>query len=1074
MPAYSAGDLLLAMMTADTGTTQVWKGGNPVASVQYDDSGAFTDYTTAASNATTADVFYVPVAPTVNDAWYVGSGVPFTDLFTLFSTQGAGVWTITWEYWNGTTWSALAGVTDNTTGFKAAVTFPVSVTWTMPTDWATTAVNSITKYYVRGRVSAFTSITTRPVGSRVWVCDSNQNGWQQFDSTSNTANLGWLYKTATASEVDTTFFYTIAETVNGTIVSIRDVDAIADSGSNAQTISVVAASKTYTRSAGSFVTDGFKAGMVVTASGFTNGGNNGRKEIASVSTTVLTMTVATGLVDETGNANERMVSSPFDGTVGIAKSTTAAAKANMPTITTVKNNCLLLYGISHSAIAVPSLIEGAVTQLIGKDGSAHSDAIGWSMQGVAGTTPSTVGQSNLSAAAAQLAVLAIAPKGENTSADIVVPGYCAADSSVYVSPFTAAAFNGDSAPATTFTTPFTGTIDGLSTGAAASVAALADSGINSFHALTNITGGTTANRYDGIRQTMVARTTLAGKNLLFHIQPTTPVAIQTTDSVTLAGARGIIVGLASTASNFKMYHVSGAFNSWGVSRAAPVVINTDYAGAGLIQTTGTLNAASITEIGVAISAKTTAAAWSVGSVWALDTCTIAGGSTIEPLDMEGIIRAYADGHERKSAIRQGKSQGLFLGPVQIGNGGTNPVKLSLDATAIEFPRQYNKALKEVYYNSVDNFAGLIYYAGASDVITHKNSVVSSPSRYKWGFHTSYSTSCTPDFDGLNVIGAGTITLNKAVTVTGLTINDYSTIDATGLTFDQGAIKNVPVGNASITTTSATLIKRSSLDVSKVTAGNYWATTTTPVIFEDNTFTGGGGHAIRITTAGTYTFKGNQFTSFGADGSNGAAIYNDSGGLVTLNLSGGGAVPTVRNGASASTVINNTVTVKVTAKDSATLAVITAGVRVLLLADSGGPLPSAASVTISRVSSTATVAHTAHGLKVGGKVQILGANEQEYLGVRTITAVTANTYDYTVTGTPTTPATGTITATAVILDGTTDGSGVLQDAAFNYSSTQPVTGKARRGGTAPFYKTGTPAGSITAAGFDNTVFLVADS
>lgn len=64
------------------------------------------------------------------------------------------------------------------------------------------------------------------------------------------------------------------------------------------TTSVVASAKTYTRSTGSWVTDGFKVGDTVTFAGFSNGGNNGAKTIASMSATVLTMSVSTGLVDE--------------------------------------------------------------------------------------------------------------------------------------------------------------------------------------------------------------------------------------------------------------------------------------------------------------------------------------------------------------------------------------------------------------------------------------------------------------------------------------------------------------------------------------------------------------------------------------------------------------------------------------------------------------------------------------------------------------------------------------------------------------------------------------------------------
>ena len=44
-----------------------------------------------------------------------------------------------------------------------------------------------------------------------------------------------------------------------------------------------------------------------------------------------------------------------------------------------------------------------------------------------------------------------------------------------------------------------------------------------------------------------------------------------------------------------------------------------------------------------------------------------------------------------------------------------------------------------------------------------------------------------------------------------------------------------------------------------------------------------GHAIKVFSAGTYTFKDLTFTGFGSDGSNTAAILNDTGGAVTINV-----------------------------------------------------------------------------------------------------------------------------------------------------------------------------------------------
>lgn len=65
-------------------------------------------------------------------------------------------------------------------------------------------------------------------------------------------------------------------------------------------------------------------------------------------------------------------------------------------------------------------------------------------------------------------------------------------------------------------------------------------------------------------------------------------------------------------------------------------------------------------------------------------------------------------------------------------------------------------------------------------------------------------------------------------------------------------------------------------------------------------------------------------------------------------------------------------------------------------------------SITRSGSTATVTtSSAHGLSSGAEIAIIGANQSEYNIPATISNVTPTTFDYTVSGTPTTPATGTI-------------------------------------------------------------------
>lgn len=66
-------------------------------------------------------------------------------------------------------------------------------------------------------------------------------------------------------------------------------------------------------------------------------------------------------------------------------------------------------------------------------------------------------------------------------------------------------------------------------------------------------------------------------------------------------------------------------------------------------------------------------------------------------------------------------------------------------------------------------------------------------------------------------------------------------------------------------------------------------------------------------------------------------------------------------------------------------------------------------SITRSGSTATVTKTGHGYNDRQRIVHSGANETEYNIEAAITVVDANTYTYQVSGTPATPATGTITA-----------------------------------------------------------------
>ena len=171
--------------------------------------------------------------------------------------------------------------------------------------------------------------------------------------------------------------------------------------------------------------------------------------------------------------------------------------------------------------------------------------------------------------------------------------------------------------------------------------------------------------------------------------------------------------------------------------------------------------------------------------------------------------------------------------------------------------------------------------------------------------------------------ASTITLNSLCTSANDKFTECVTIIPGGITLADPVFSNCDA----VTLTSANdKIQNGSTTLHNTATGIAYVTTNDLSKVESHSFdnTAGTGHAIEINTIGTYSFSGNQFTGYGADASNDAAIYNNSGGLVTINIVGGGGTPTVRNGAGASTTVNNSVTVKVSG--------VTEGTPITVIAD----------------------------------------------------------------------------------------------------------------------------------------------
>jgi hypothetical protein len=147
------------------------------------------------------------------------------------------------------------------------------------------------------------------------------------------------------------------------------------------------------------------------------------------------------------------------------------------------------------------------------------------------------------------------------------------------------------------------------------------------------------------------------------------------------------------------------------------------------------------------------------------------------------------------------------------------------------------------------------------------------------------------------------------------------------------------------------------------------------------------------------------------------------------------------------------------------------------------------------SETVTDASIGFKLKVRIKTTTTNATAITSLYVQTDTTAASRAFQYVLdpvpisvtcldaaTGDPvigarvylTADAGGPATPGDVLFNAVTDGAGVATDPAFDYRGAQPITGRARKGTSAPLYKTALAAGTITELGLSSTVFMVSDA
>jgi hypothetical protein len=228
------------------------------------------------------------------------------------------------------------------------------------------------------------------------------------------------------------------------------------------------------------------------------------------------------------------------------------------------------------------------------------------------------------------------------------------------------------------------------------------------------------------------------------------------------------------------------------------------------------------------------------------------------------------------------------------------------------------------------------------------------------------------------------------------------------------------------------------------------------------------HAVQHDEAGEYDYTNLLFSGNDYD-----VHFTAASGNLTINKLGTSNPTTSEvEGTGSVTFVSNPVTVLVTALTTGASPTPIQGARVLVLAaDGAGPFPFEDAVSLAFSGGTVTVTHATHGMQTGDKVQILGATEEEYNGIHTITVSDASTYTYTIAGTPSTPDSGE--ATFVALHDTTDADGEAE-ATRVYTSDQNVVGRVRKSSGTPYYKTSDFVGAVDSAnGLSVTVQMIKD-
>ena len=362
---------------------------------------------------------------------------------------------------------------------------------------------------------------------------------------------------------------------------------------------------------------------------------------------------------------------------------------------------------------------------------------------------------------------------------------------------------------------------------------------------------------------------------------------------------------------------------------------------------------------------------------AIDLVPVGGGLVLTRGDAGSTEGDFADflaydqgtTNNRWGFVTSDKGIYSVFGTLIIGDSaGTNATEFIDTATTILYP----DGLFSAGFTAI-----LVYLSNANDVCT------------LGGTHTSLGT------DGGSVNTRADLTFSGtsgAATLSGTWVNFRNVTLTSGVTVSGADIECQDLTQGSADVEGDTVIRPDTATQVALCDDGTFGTSTG---FNNMSFVqAGSGHALEFTTTTTRTFTNVGFSGFGgtpgtnstpSSGANDAAIYNNSGGALTINIAGGDT-PSVRNAASSTTTVTNTKTLTVTVKDPNGNAI--EGARVRIEKSSDESLISNGSTNASGVYSDGTYAYTVD-TDVNIDVRLLGWLPFEATGQITTNGLSVN-------------------------------------------------------------------------------------